>query len=547
MTYSVSYLVDLYINKSLSKDHIMFSLIFTIVSIFCIYFLEKLYIESSARASLGAKTILRKEIYSKLLKLGISYSQNISTSNLVQLSVEGVDQLESFFGQYYPQIFFGFMSTMTSFIAISIFSIKTGIALLLCIPLIPISIIIVQKIAKRILGKYWVSYTNLGETFLESLQGLITLKIYQYDEDKEKEMDAQAELFRINTMKVLVMQLNSISIMDMMTYGGVSVGIIFSMNSFYQKQISLGQALFIILLSAEFFLPLRRLGSFFHVAMNGMAASDRIFKFLNQEDPKEKTRVLDGNNLDIVLRDVCFSYDGIKSVLKDVSIDIKEGEFVGIVGESGSGKSTIASLIMGRNSMQDGTLTIGGVDISDINEDSLFNNINYVGLGSVFFKGTVRDNLLLAKDDATDEELMRALSECNIRDFFESEEGLDTQLLENANNLSGGQRQRLALARAILHNDKVYIFDEATSNIDVESEELIMKVIRKLSKELGKTIILISHRLANVVMSDQIYMLEKGQITEFGTHKQLLEREGAYATLYNAQQMLESYAKGGAS
>ena len=543
MTYSVSYLVDLYINKSLSKDHIMFSLIFTIVSIFCIYFLEKLYIESSARASLGAKTILRKEIYSKLLKLGISYSQNISTSNLVQLSVEGVDQLESFFGQYYPQIFFGFMSTMTSFIAISIFSIKTGIALFLCIPLIPISIIIVQKITKRILGKYWVSYTNLGETFLESLQGLTTLKIYQYDEDKEKEMDAQAELFRINTMKVLVMQLNSISIIDMMTYGGASVGIIFSMNSFYQKQISLGQALFIILLSAEFFLPLRRLGSFFHVAMNGIAATDRIFKFLDLKEEKGKlSQLKKEEQIDIEFKNVNFSYDNKEKLnaLKNINLEIKNNEFIALVGESGSGKSTIAKILSGIIKGYTGNIIIQNKELNTIDEQSLSKEIVVISNDSYIFKGTIKDNLLMAKENATNEEMINIIKKVELNEFLEKD-GLDTLIEEEGNNISGGQKQKLALARGLLVDAPFYIFDEATSYIDKESESDIIKVIRSLSGH--KTIIFISHRLQNVVYCDRIYLLNKnGEIKECGKHEELIKLRGEYYHLYNTQKELENYS-----
>ncbi|WP_243143555.1 ABC transporter ATP-binding protein/permease [Pseudobutyrivibrio xylanivorans] len=298
-----------------------------------------------------------------------------------------------------------------------------------------------------------------------------------------------------------------------------------------------------ILLSADFFLPMRKLGSYFHVAMNGMAASDRIFKFLSEEEPKEKTARLSEIGLDIRLSDVSFSYDDEKQVLDHISADIKENTFTGIVGESGSGKSTIASLIMGRNTIKQGTLTIAGINVFDINEDNLFMNINYVGIGSTFFRGTVRENLLLANPEASEEELWNVLTECNIDGFFKEEKGLDTLLTENAGNLSGGQKQRLALARAILHDAKVYIFDEATSNIDIESEELILSEIKKLAEK--KTVIMITHRLMNVVDADRIFVMDNGRISGSGTHVDLLETNNVYRKLWNTQKELEDYGKGG--
>ena len=544
ISYSVSLLVDSYHENTLTTIQIKSSLIFTIVSIICIYFLEKISVMSTAKASLGAKTILRKEVYSKLLKLGISYSQTISTSNIVQLSVEGIDQLESFFGQYYPQTFYGFLSTMTSFISISIFSLKTGIALLLCIPLIPISIIIVQNIAKRILGKYWTSYTNLGESFLENLQGLTTLKIYQYDEDKEKEMDTQAELFRINTMKVLVMQLNSISIMDMMTYGGGSVGIIFSMNAFYQNNISLGQALFIILLSAEFFLPLRRLGSFFHVSMNGIVACDRIFKFLDLKEEKSKLSQLKRDEpFDIEFKNVNFSYYNKEEkidALKNINIELKNNEFIALVGESGSGKSTISKIISGVVRDYTGSIIIQNKELNTIDEQSLSKEIVVISNESYIFKGTIKDNLLMAKENATKEEMISILEKVELNEFLEKD-GLDTSIEEEGNNLSGGQKQKLALARGLLIDAPFYIFDEATSFIDKESEKDILKVIKSLAGH--KSIIFISHRLQNVVDCDRIYLLNKnGEIKECGKHNELIELKGEYYKLFNTQRELENYS-----
>jgi ABC-type transport system involved in cytochrome bd biosynthesis fused ATPase/permease subunit len=423
-------------------------------------------------------------------------------------------------------------------------SFKVAGVLLVCVPLIPGAIVMVQKIAKKILAKYWDQYAKLGSTFLENLQGMTTLKTYRADAYKNNQMNEESENFRRITMKVLTMQLNSIIIMDFFAYGGAALGIALACKGFIEGSITLQSTVFMILLSADFFLPMRKLGSYFHVAMNGMAASDRIFKFLNEPEPEVKKEVLPESGLDIRLSDITFAYDD-KNVLENVSLDIKDGTFTGIVGESGSGKSTIASLIMGRNSIKNGNLTIAGKSISEINEESLFKTINYVGLGSTFFKGTVRDNLLIAKPDADDDELWKSLSECNLDGFLKSEKGLDTNLTENAGNLSGGQKQRLALARAILHDAKIYIFDEATSNIDIESEEIILQKIKELSKT--KTVIMITHRLMNVKDADSICCLENGQVKGVGTHDELLSCCETYKNLWSTQKALEEFGKGGAA
>ncbi len=504
------------------------------------FFTAKYAVRMSYLASRTVKQVMRERIYSKLLRLGTSYREHADTAELVQESVEGVDQLESYFGQYVPQFFYAFMAPIALFFLFGFGgSWRVASVLLICVPLIPAAIVMVQKIAKKILAKYWGQYTRLGSTFLENLQGMTTLKIYQADGFKNEEMNRESELFRKVTMAVLTMQLNSIVIMDLVAYGGAAVGILLAVRSFVRGELGLFNVIFMILLSAEFFLPMRRLGSYFHVAMNGMAASDRIFSFLNEEEPAVKTETIEGT--DIELKQVCFSYDGKRSVLKDVDIGIPEGSFIGIAGESGSGKSTIASLIMGRNTAASGSLTIGGRDIGTISEDSLLRSITYVGFGSVFFKGTVRENLLLADRNASDERLWKVLSDCALEDYLKSEKGLDTQLLENAANLSGGQKQRLALARALLCDSPVYIFDEATSNIDIESEETVLEQILKLAE--SRTVIMISHRLANLAGADRIYVMDGGRVAESGSHRELLDRGGVYARLWRTQQALESYGR----
>ena len=491
-------------------------------------------------ASRTVKRVMRERIYEKLLRLGTGYREHVTTAELVQESVEGVEQLESYFGQYVPQFFYAFMAPVALFFLFGFGgSWKVAAVLLICVPLIPGAIMMVQKIAKRILSKYWGQYTRLGSTFLENLQGMTTLKTYQADEYKNAEMNKESEHFRKVTMAVLTMQLNSVTIMDFVAYGGAALGILLATRAFGRGEIGLANVIFMILLSADFFLPMRRLGSYFHVAMNGMAASDKIFRFLSEDEPAEKRERVNGG--DIELRAVRFSYDKEREILHGVDITIPQNSLVGIVGESGSGKSTVASLIMGRNTVDSGELLIDGKCIDAVSEDSLMKSITYVGFGSVFFKGTVRENLLLAAPGADDARLWQVLSDCALADFLQNENGLDTTLLENASNLSGGQKQRLALARAILHDSPVYVFDEATSNIDIESEEAILAQIRRLAQK--KTVILITHRLANVVAADRIYVMDNGTVAESGTHAGLLAQSGIYARLWQTQSALENYGK----
>lgn len=544
MIYIISNAVERLFAGEFTIREMIISLVISGITLVVRFFTTKKTSEMSYLASKTVKRVMREHIYKKILRLGSSYREHASTSELVQESVEGVEQLESYFGLYVPQFFYAFIAPVTLFVLFGISgSFKVAGVLLICVPLIPGAIVMVQKIAKKILAKYWDQYAKLGSTFLENLQGMTTLKTYRADEYKNVQMNEESENFRRITMKVLTMQLNSIIIMDFFAYGGAALGIALACKGFIDGSITLQSTVFMILLSADFFLPMRKLGSYFHVAMNGMAASDRIFKFLNEPEPEEKKEILPESGLDITLNDIIFAYDD-KNVLENVSLEIKEGKFTGIVGESGSGKSTIASLFMGRNSVKQGTVTIAGKDLKDISEESLFRTVNYVGLGSTFFKGSVRDNLLIAKPDADDDELWKVLEECNIDGYLRTEKGLDTKLTENAGNLSGGQKQRLALARAILHDAKIYIFDEATSNIDVESEEIILGEIRKLSQT--KTVIMITHRLMNVKDADRICCLEGGRIKGTGTHEELLSSCDTYQNLWNTQKTLEEFGKGGA-
>lgn len=492
-------------------------------------------------ASSEVKKVLRQKMYKKLTQMGASYSEKVSTSEVIQVFVEGVDQLELYFGKYLPQFFFAMLAPITLFAVLVFVSWKASLVLLICVPLIPLSIVAVQKIAKRLLSKYWGVYTNLGDTFLENIQGLTTLKVYQADERKNVEMNEKAEEFRRITMKVLTMQLNSVSVMDIVAYAGSAIGVVIAIIQVKNGTITLPQAFLIIMLAADFFLPLRLLGSFFHVAMNGMAASDKLFKLLDTKEDEHGTEIpenLDGN---IEIKDLSFSYDGEKTVLNDISITFKRHELISIVGESGCGKSTLASLLCGTTKGYIGSITIGGVEIKDIDEKTLMNNITAVNFNSYIFAGTVKENLLIADSNASDEKMIDALNMVNLWSFLSEQNGLDTKLNQQGSNFSGGQRQRLAIARALLHNTPIYVFDEVTSNIDAESENDIMTVIHNMAKI--KTVILISHRLENVVGSDKILLLDKGKIEESGTHSELMFLNKKYKLMYSTQAELEKYAK----
>ncbi len=542
--FTIAELLERVVYRAVTVPVIERTILILVLVVIIRFVCERMGARSSYLACVDVKRILREKIYDKMLKLGASYSEQVSSSEVVQVSTEGVEQLETYFGKYLPQLFYSLIAPLTLFLILCRVSVKASVILLICVPLIPISIVVVQKIAKRLLNNYWSIYTGLGDSFLENLQGLTTLKIYQADQQKADEMDVESQNFRRITMKVLTMQLNSTSVMDIVAYGGAAIGMAVAVSEFLKGNISVSGTLCIVLLASEFFLPLRLLGSFFHIAMNGMAASDKIFKILDLPEPQAGEKTLPDRALDVTLKDVHFSYEEDREILKGINLNLPAGSFVSLVGESGCGKSTIAGILAAKNRGYNGEITIGGVSLNEVNETNLMQRVVLVRHNSYLFKGTVEENLKMAKPDATKEEMEAVLLKVNLLGFLQTQDGLQTKLQEKASNLSGGQCQRLVIARALLRTDSaVYIFDEAASNIDVESEELIMNVIHELAKT--KTVLLISHRLANVVKSDKIYFLKDGEIRESGKHDELMSQNGAYRHLYESQMALENYGKGG--
>lgn len=534
MWFTLGNILQLVFNNNFKNSDFLFF----IIIVGCIigrYFLIGLSSKFTHQATELVKIKFRGLIFDKIIDLKGDYSEKLTTSEIIQLSGEGVEQLEIYFGNYLPQFFFALIAPITLFFVYLPFSWLSAVVLFVCVPLIPMAIIFVQKIAKKLLSKYWGAYANLGDSFLENLQGLTTLKVYNADQKYHDDMNKDAEHFRKITMKVLTMQLNSVTIMDLVAYGGTALGSLFIALAYSNENISIGIAIAMILLASEFFLAMRALGSFFHVAMNGMAASDRMFKLLDMEESVEGSKVAKNGELEI--KNLSFAYDK-KQVLSNIKMNIKNNNLVGVCGESGSGKSTLAKLIAGELYNYSGKITLARSDYKTLNKKSLKQLITVVSANSYIFKSTVRETLLTGKADANSNTLMKVLKQVALWDFLENEGGLDFKLSENASNISGGQKQRLALARALLKDSKIYIFDEATSNIDVESETKINEIINSLKSK--HTVIVISHRLANIANADTIYFLEKGKIIESGKHLTLIANELGYYDMFTKQKELES-------
>ena len=483
----------------------------------------------------NVKKNLRQRIYDKIIKLGVRTTDNMSMAGLTQLSMEGVEQLDLYYSAYIPQFFYAMIAPIILFVVTVRINWAVALVLLACVPLIPMSIIAVSRYAKKIFAKYWGKYTSMGDSFLDSVQGLKELKIFQADAAQNIKMNETSEEFRKITMKVLVMQLASTTIMDMVAYGGAGLGIALTILAVVNGALSAYTALFLILVAVDFFLPLRAFGSAFHIAMNGASAGNKILSLLAQPDPVWGNETVDSTK--IVMKDVTFSYDGTRDVLQHVSMSFGSTGMHAIVGESGSGKSTVVNLLLGAYHPQQGSILVGNKLLETLNREAYYSHISVVSYNTYIFNETIRQNFMLAKADVTDEEIYNALKKVNLYDFIIGNGGLDKIITEDAANISGGQKQRLALAINLVANKDIYIFDEATSNIDIESEAIIMNNIKELSKE--KSVIVISHRLANVIAADTIYYIEDGEVKEHGTHAELMNMHEGYAKLYTTQKNLE--------
>lgn len=483
----------------------------------------------------NVKKDLRQKIYDKIIKLGVRTTDNMSMAGLTQLSMEGVEQLDLYYSAYIPQFFYAMIAPIILFVVTVRINWAVALVLLACVPLIPMSIIAVSRYAKKIFAKYWGKYTSMGDSFLDSVQGLKELKIFQADAAQNIKMNETSEEFRKITMKVLVMQLASTTIMDMVAYGGAGLGIALTIHAVVNGTLSAYAALFLILVAVDFFLPLRAFGSAFHIAMNGASAGNKILSLLAQPDPVWGNETVDSTK--IAMKDVTFSYDGTRDVLQHVSMSFGSIGMYAIVGESGSGKSTVVNLLLGAYHPQQGSILVGNKPLETLNREAYYSHISVVSYNTYIFNETIRQNFMLAKADVTDEEIYNALKKVNLYDFIIENGGLDKIITEDATNISGGQKQRLALAINLVANKDIYIFDEATSNIDIESEAIIMNNIKELSKE--KAVIVISHRLANVIAADTIYYIEDGEVKEHGTHAELMNMHEGYAKLYTTQKNLE--------
>ena len=483
----------------------------------------------------NVKKDLRQKIYDKIIKLGVRTTDNMSMAGLTQLSMEGVEQLDLYYSAYIPQFFYAMIAPIILFIVTVRINWAVALVLLACVPLIPMSIIAVSRYAKKIFAKYWGKYTSMGDSFLDSVQGLKELKIFQADAAQNIKMNETSEEFRKITMKVLVMQLASTTIMDMVAYGGAGLGIALTIHAVVNGSLSAYAALFLILVAVDFFLPLRAFGSAFHIAMNGASAGNKILSLLAQPDPVWGSEAANGT--EITVKDVTFSYDGKRDVLKHASMNFGSTGMCAIVGESGSGKSTVVNLLLGAYHPQQGSILVGNKPLETLSRESYYSHISVVSYNTYIFNETIRQNFMLAKYNVTDEEIYSALKKVNLYDFIIDNGGLDKVITEDAANISGGQKQRLALAINLVANKDIYIFDEATSNIDIESEAIIMNNIKELSRD--KSVIVISHRLANVIAADTIYYIEDGEVKEYGTHNDLMNMHEGYAKLYTTQKRLE--------
>ena len=539
ITGSVCYAVYL-LTENAETAKFVYPLIGAVAGIIIRYICSRATGDIKDKLGRSVKKDLRERVYNKIVKLGVKTTDGMSMAGLTQVSVEGVEQLDLYYSSYLPQFFFAMIAPVILFLICVWIDWRTALVLIACVPLIPVSIVAVSKYAKKIFAKYWGKYTSMGDKFLDSVQGLKELKIFQADAAQHAKINESAEEFRVITMKVLVMQLASTTIMDLVAYGGAGVGIALAICGAAFWGLNPIAALFLCLVAVEFFLPLRAFGSAFHVAMNGASAGKKIISLLNAPDPEWGMESVDGK--EIKLENVTFSYDGKRDVLKNVNMTFPEKGMTAIVGESGCGKSTVVNMLVGAFRPQKGDVTVGGKQLEKLSRENWYSHLSAVSYNTYIFNESVRDNFKMAKENVSDEEIFAALEKVNLKEFIEENGGLDKVITEDANNISGGQKQRLALAIALVSDKDIYVFDEATSNIDIDSEAVIMKNIKAISE--SRSVIVISHRLANVVPADNIYYMEEGEIKESGSHEKLMAARQGYARLFAAQKTLEqAYAE----
>ncbi len=534
ITAAICYAVYLVLNGAQPLDY-LYPAIGAAAGVILRYVMTRLTGDVKDMLGRKVKKDLRKRAYDKIVKLGVKSADGMSMAGLTQVGMEGVEQLDLYYSSYLPQFFFSMLAPVILFAICVWIDWRTALVLLACVPLIPVSIVAVSKYAKKIFAKYWGKYTSMGDKFLDCVQGLKELKIFKADREYHDKMNESAEEFRKITMKVLVMQLASTTIMDLVAYGGAGAGIALAVSGAAYGELNPVGALFLCLVAVEFFLPLRSFGSAFHVAMNGASAGKKIISLLNTPDPVWGNEQVSGR--EIKLSGVTFSYDGKRDVLCGINMTFPEKGMTAIVGESGCGKSTVVNMLVGALRPKTGEITVGGVPLDRLSRESYYSHLAVVGYNTYIFNQTVRENFMLANGAVTDEQIYDALDKVNLASFIRENGGLDKVIAEDANNISGGQKQRLALAVNLVADKDIYVFDEATSNIDVESETIIMRNIKTLSE--SKSVIVISHRLANVVPADGIYFMESGEVKESGTHARLMTEKRGYEKLFTAQKNLE--------
>lgn len=532
MIFLIGKSIEALISSSFSgSKFILFMLLIIGLNIFLI----KIEASISYKASYRIKNTLRERLMKKVFSFKMEYGSKVSISEVINLGVEGIEQLNLFYSALLPQLLFSLIGPLILFFILSFLNFKIAIIMLLLIPLIPIAIMMVQKLAKKVVKTYWKSYTNLSEVFIDFLYGLTSLEVFNADEDYNDLLNEKAEDFRVKTMKLLMMQLNNITVLDLISYAGSALGIILSIYYYSKGQLSIFAAFSFILLSQEFFLPLRRLGALFHVAMNGITAANSLFEILEIESIEDFEDLLKDEKVDVEVKNLSFSY-GEKEVLKDLNMKIKSNKITAIVGESGCGKSTLAKLVGGIERNYDGEILYNG--LSEISNDSLNENIMLVDNNPYFFKESLRYNLKMANKNADDDKLRKVLEEVGLYSYFKNTGGLDSILESAGNNLSGGQKQRLAIGRVLLKEPKILILDESISNIDKESEDLILSLIQKLKEKM--TIILITHRLNTVLQADYIYYLDNKKVAEEGSFEEISKGE-LFSGIYKYQRELEMW------